>query len=454
MAVAAEVFTILYSDNDLSVNDLFLYAMIVPVMPQALVSRAGVAFEDREYWNIVLLISEAVSALTCCPIFGYMLDVSGTRQGPYLSGLVLLFASMLVLTTSHSVTWYIIARVFQGAATAMVSVAGLSIVTDAVDRASLGQMIGYLGTAMTLGFMSGPLLGGLLYQIGGFYAIFGMAFGIVTLDFFLRLAVVEKRIAERWLCLTDGERPSQENGYIPQQPPYGTLGTIPTSSHTAEISKTTFALGKLLKQPRILIGLSAVTTLPVFVENTFHWNVLGAGLIFLPGAAAAIFQPFFGFLSDRLGARLITFASFVILAPSLICLRFVEEDSPSHIGLLCVMLVLVGMCIDLSQPALIVEIQRVLDDMEAGDPGVFGGRGAVAQAFSLENMAHFGGLALGPMLGGFVEVRYGWKAMTLALGVLSAVTAMPMLWLSGPMEEVSWTESADEEMEREPLLTE
>ncbi|KAJ6185684.1 hypothetical protein N7519_006985 [Penicillium mononematosum] len=466
MAVAAEVFTILYSDGDLSVNDLFLYAMIVPVMPQALVSRAGVAFEDREYWNIVLLISEAVSALICCPIFGYMLDVSGTRQGPYLSGLVLLFASMLVLATSHSVTWYIIARVFQGAATAMVSVAGLSIVTDAVDRASLGQMIGYLGTAMTLGFMSGPLLGGLLYQIGGFYAIFGMAFGVVGLDFFLRLAVVEKRIAERWLCLDDGERPSQENGYIPEQPPYGTLGTIPTSGHTAtEISKTTFALGKLLKQSRILISLSAVTvgalvvsafdaTLPVFVENTFHWNVLGAGLIFLPGAAAAIFQPFFGFLSDRLGSRVITFASFVILAPSLICLRFVGDNSPSHIGLLCVMLVLVGMCIDLSQPALIVEMQRVLDDMEAEDPGVFGGRGAVAQAFSLENMAHFGGLALGPMLGGFVEVRYGWKSMTLALGVLSAVTAMPMLWLSGPIEEVSWTESADEEMERQPLLTE
>jgi hypothetical protein len=33
------------------------------------------------------------------------------------------------------------------------------------------------------------------------------------------------------------------------------------------------------------------------VENTFHWNVLGAGLIFLPGAAAAIFQPFFGTLT-------------------------------------------------------------------------------------------------------------------------------------------------------------
>ncbi|CAI7664627.1 unnamed protein product [Penicillium viridicatum] len=409
-------------------TDLFLYAMIVPVMPQALVSRAGVAFEDREYWNSVLLISEAVSALTCCPIFGYMLDISGTRQGPYLSGLVLLFASMVILTASHSVTWYIIARVLQGAATAMVSVAGLSIVTDAVDRASLGQMIGYLGTAMTLGFMSGPLLGGLVYEVGGFHAVFGMAFGIVALDFFLRLAVVEKRIAERWLCLTEGERPSQENGYIPEQPPYGALETITSSSQTVtKISKSTFALGKLLKQPRILISLWAVivaalvvsafdATLPVFVENKFNWNVLGAGLIFLPGAAAAVFQPFF--------------------------------------GLLCVILGLVGMCIDLSEPALIVEMQRVLDDMEAEDPGVFGGRGAVAQAFSLENMAHFGGLALGPMVGGFVEFRYGWKIMTLGLGILSAITAMPMLWLSGPMEEVSWTESADEEMEREPLLTE
>lgn len=115
-------------------------------------------------------------------------------------------------------------------------------------------------------------------------------------------------------------------------------------------------------------------------------------------------------------------------------------------------LIIVGMCIDLSEPALLVEIQRVLDDMEAQEPGIFGGKGAVAQAFSLENMAHFGGLALGPLVGGFVEFRYGWKVMTLGLGVLSLLTAVPTLWLSGRMEEVSWSESADEEMEREPLL--
>jgi MFS family permease len=179
-----------------------------------------------------------------------------------MSGLVLLFASMVIFTASHSVAWYIVARVLQGAATAMISVAGLSIVTDAVDRASLGQMFGYIGTAMTLGFISGPLLGGLVYQVGGFYAVFGMAFGILAIDFCLRLAVVEKRTAERWLRLADDERPTQANGYLSEQPPYGTIG-IGTSDapgvHTAsEISRGSFGLGRLLKQPRILISLWAV----------------------------------------------------------------------------------------------------------------------------------------------------------------------------------------------------
>ncbi|KXG49822.1 Major facilitator superfamily domain, general substrate transporter [Penicillium griseofulvum] len=453
MAVTTEVVTILYSDDGFSVN-------VHGIFPDSLISKR------REYWNSILLISEAISALACCPLFGHLLDVSGTRQAPYLFGIMLLFASMVIFTASHTVTWYIIARVLQGAATAMVSVAGLAIMTDVVDKASLGQTIGYLGTAMTLGLISGPLLGGVVYGVGGFYAVFGMAFGIIALDFFLRLAVIEKRSAERWLCLTDGERPSQENGYIPEQPPYGTMGTIASNGHSAtEIYKNTFALGKLLKQPRILISLWAVivgalvvsafdATLPVFVEDTFQWSVLGAGLIFLPGASVAIFQPFFEFLSDRLGSRVIACASFVILGPSLICLRFVGENSPSHIALLGVLLGLIGMWIDSCKRALIMEIQRILDDMEAEDPWVFGGRGAVAQAFSLENMARFGGLGLGPMVGGFVEFQYGWKVMTLGLGVLSAITAMPMLWLSGPTKDVSWTESADEEMEREFLLGE
>lgn len=255
---------------------------IVPVMPTTLVSRANVTPEDRmsnflsknntllttlnhpvEYWNSALLITMAGSALIWSPIFGYLVDVSGIRQVPYLFGLTLLFASMAIFTVSHSVSLYMIARALQGAATAMVTVAGLAIVTDTADKRKLGQMIGYVGTAMTLGFVSGPLLGGIVFKIGGFYAVCGMAFVIITLDLLLRLAVVEKRVAAKWL--TEIERPfiveSNNGGDLS----YGTNGHI---NGTIKVAKSdgTFALFNLLKQPRILISLWAIIVSNVVVS--------------------------------------------------------------------------------------------------------------------------------------------------------------------------------------------
>lgn len=209
----------------------------------------------------MLLVSEAISALVCSPIFGYALDISGTRQGPYLIGLGLLFASMAVLTGACSVAWYVTARVLQGAATAMVAVAGLAIVTDAVDKSSLGYMIGYIGTAMTLGFMSGPLLGGLVYHLGGYYAVFGMAFGIVAFDFLLRLVIIEKKAAVRWLMPANSERASDIDVF--EQPLYG---TISRHSSTRKVSSNTFALWKLLQQPCILASLWAVVVAALVVS--------------------------------------------------------------------------------------------------------------------------------------------------------------------------------------------
>lgn len=138
-----------------------------------------------------------------------------------------------------------------------------------------------------------------------------------------------------------------------------------------------------------------------------------------------------GWLADNFGARWLAFASWIGLAPCLICLRFIEDNTLTHKAMLCLILGLVGVWIDLGMPALLVELQVVLDDMEEKEPGVFGENGAIAQAFSLEALAQFAGLAIGPLAGGFVGDSYGWKVMTLFLGILSGITAIPMLCLSG-----------------------
>lgn len=203
------------------------------------------------------MISEAVAALICSPLFGYILDVSGTRQGPYLAGIVLLFASMVIFTAASSILWYLIARILQGAATAMVTVAGFAIVTDSVDKRHLGQMLGYIGTAMTLGFVSGPVLGGVVYSVGGFYSAFGMAFAIIAIDLTLRLAVIEKKVAEQWVPESNqgvgsfcGEDDSWNHCY----------GSTQIRARTPKSSRLerSFALFKLLRQTRILIALWAI----------------------------------------------------------------------------------------------------------------------------------------------------------------------------------------------------
>ncbi|PLB37762.1 MFS transporter [Aspergillus candidus] len=395
-----------------SFAEYFLYAMIVPVMPTALVDRANVPYEDREYWVSVLLVCEAAMAFICCPIFGYIIDAAPTRQLPYLLGLILLGASMGILAAAHTIQLFILARILQGGATAMVAVAGLALLADSVAFDNLGQTIGYLGSAVALGFLLGPLLGGLVYDVAGYHAVFAMAFVIVGVDLVMRVSVIEKKVAERYLITEDGETPASPHQ---SQVSYQTFAEpAPPSPSNGKLRRP--ALWLIMQQPRVLISCWALlvqglfysafdSAIPIFVETRFGWGPFGAGMSFLPSAFTALFEPYFGSLSDRYGTRLITTLSFTLLTLPLIALRLVDSNTTAHKILLLSLLTAAGLCMNACLPALYVETQQVLDEMEAARPGIFGARGAVAQAFGVQTMAQFMGLFLGPMWGGFIDHR-------------------------------------------------
>jgi len=48
-----------------------------------------------------------------------------------------------------------------------------------------------------MGILLAPLLGGVVYSHAGYYAVFAMAFGLIAVDILLRLAIIEKRRADR-----------------------------------------------------------------------------------------------------------------------------------------------------------------------------------------------------------------------------------------------------------------
>lgn len=194
---------------------------------------------------------EAAVSVICCPIFGFLVDISGTRQLPYLFGLSLLAASMILLVFAKTLSIFIIARLLQGGATAMVAVAGLALATDSFDKDRLGTAVGYLGSASALGFVLGPFLGGLIYTKFGYEAVFVMAAVLVGVDFILRILLVEKKVRQGWIE-ADTESPD-ENQHIA-----GNDNDCPS------INEGGFILLKLIQQPRILTTLWALLVIGIF----------------------------------------------------------------------------------------------------------------------------------------------------------------------------------------------
>lgn len=208
----------------------------------------------------VLLVCEAAMAFICCPIFGYIIDAAPTRQLPYLLGLILLGASMGILAAAHTIQLFILARILQGGATAMVAVAGLALLADSVAFDNLGQTIGYLGSAVALGFLLGPLLGGLVYDVAGYHAVFAMAFVIVGVDLVMRVSVIEKKVAERYLITEDGETPASPHQ---SQVSYQTFAEpAPPSPNNGKLRRP--ALWLIMQQPRVLISCWALLVQGLF----------------------------------------------------------------------------------------------------------------------------------------------------------------------------------------------
>ncbi|EME41591.1 hypothetical protein DOTSEDRAFT_55378 [Dothistroma septosporum NZE10] len=206
---------------------------------------------------------------------------------------------------------------------------------------------------------------------------------------------------------------------------------------------------RMLCSTRMVVSLWAIfvlagtfsgfqATLPLFVSKTFHWNATGSGLVFLPLSAPALVGPVVGKLQDRFSGSGRWFATtgFTLLTVALILLRLVARDEQGQKTLLVVLLTLIGFCMPLTLEPLFAEMIYGADQIDIADrdAGVVraSGAGSYGQANALFNMAWTGGNAVGPVLAGLMIEHAGWAVMTLTLGLVSGVTAVPVfLWYGG-----------------------
>lgn len=432
-------------------TDVFMYSLIVPVTPTALQNRVRLPEGSVQGWASILLALNAAALLAFSPIFGYIADRSESRRFLYLLGLVALGAATAMLCVGSNIGLWIAGRMFQGAAAAMVWAVGMALMVDTVGKDGLGQAFGYVSMAVSFGAVAGPLLGGVLYQYRGYYAVFGIGFGFIGLDIFLRLMLIERRKAIKWLMpemrpLAAEQQASEKEGENPTNPPAPSNG--PGNREPPGYPPSRSALGLvafLLSSPRLVVSLwgnfiialalaSFDSVLPLFVQDTFGWQQGGQGLIFIPLMVPHVLGPITGFVIDKFprSCRYITTGAFLSSTPVMVLLRLVTENTMHHKILLCALLALLGLCFSLALPPLNTEVFHAVKEKEDRNPNIFGRGGAMALAFGLSNMGCATGFLVGPFFAGFIRQQAGWGTMGWALGLLAGISSILIfLFLGG-----------------------
>jgi MFS family permease len=317
--------------------------------------------------------------------------------------------------------------------------------------------MGYAGMAMTIGTALGPLLGGVIYEGAGYYAVFGLAYGFIGVDIFLRFILIEKKHAAKWVkpeSLPMSSFQTQDSEAVPNVFP----GISDDSSSTGDkqsISGTRQSdiqsIFVLLSSGRFLLTawtysvvallLTAFdSVLPLFVRSTFQWQETAQGLIFIPLTIPHMFDPLVGYIIDHYDHTRRYFAAGALFActPILVLLRLVTENTTAHKVLLCALLTLVGATMTFLLPPLMVEVTFAVQEKEKENPNVFGKGGALALSYGIMNASFAAGSIVGPFFAGFIRHAAGWGTMAWALGFLTEVTAVPVLFfLGGPIWRMS-----------------
>ncbi|KAH7377604.1 major facilitator superfamily domain-containing protein [Pyrenochaeta sp. MPI-SDFR-AT-0127] len=439
-------------------TDVFLYGLIVPVLPFALSERLGLPDNMIQTWNSILLGTYGAAILLCSLVFGHIGDRMQSRKSPFILGLLVLGAATALFAVGNSLTVLIIARILQGASTAIVFTVGFALMIDKIGKEQIGEAMGYTSLSMFLGLFSGPVIGGACYQYGGYLAVFIPAFCLIGLEVLLRFLIVEENRYSERLQPQDEEvlpvsygtidpgsssvrnRHGSTNAVSSIDP--GRSESLLSSTPITDQKPQQSSIMALLSSVRLLVAMVGLFTinsfttafegvLPVYVKELFHVNSMQAALMFLSLTIPMLLAPLNGKLVDRVGVKWPAVVGFGICVPSLLCLRLVLKNTVHDMIVLALVLLCAGLGVSMALPAMMTEVTHAMEEEERRVPGIFGPYGAYSQAYGLTNAAFAGGALAGPLYAGVLRESFGWPFMSLIMGFLCAVVLVLCLLVSG-----------------------
>ena len=144
--------------------DVIGFGVIIPVFPKLITQLIDGDLSAASRWGGLLTFAYAVMQFLCAPILGNLSDKYGRRP-------VLLFSLLgfgidyIFLAYAPTIWWLFIGRIIAGITGASFTTASAYIADISTDK-NRAQNFGMIGAAFGIGFIIGPVLGGILAQYG------------------------------------------------------------------------------------------------------------------------------------------------------------------------------------------------------------------------------------------------------------------------------------------------
>ncbi|KAI1394764.1 MFS transporter-like protein [Hypoxylon fuscum] len=456
-------------------TDLFLYGLVVPVLPFMLRNRLDIPEDEIQTYVSNLLAAYAGASVVSSVPAGWIADRTSSRQAPFLSGLAALLAATFMLAFGRSIAVLFVARVLQGISAAVVWTIGLAMILDTVGPENLGKVVGSIFSFISIGELMAPVIGGVLYEKTGYSGVFGVAAGVLGLDFLMRLLVVEKRTAAKYdkTLLTDRqngqnnsadyetrlggdgqdesgdygdnrEEPTENDALLPRK---GEDDELNYKIH-GEPNRIVRALPILVcfRSPRLLVALGLAfvqaallalfdATIPTEAQSLFGFTSLQAGLLFIAlDVPYLVLGPIAGWAVDRYGTKLAAVVGFGYLVPALVLLRLPSDhliSGTNNIMLYCALLALNGVGLAVIGSPSVVEASYVIRKFDKANPGYFGPNGPYAQLYGFNSLFFCAGLTVGPLAAGALRDGIGYGNMNLVFAIVAALTAIISFFIIG-----------------------
>ena len=292
---------------------------------------------------------------------GRLSDIFG-RTHVFMLGFGVFVAGALLGGTAVAFPVLIAAKIIQGVGVAGIEANGMAMVADIFPEKERGKAIGLYMSIIGAGAVGGPVIGGTLVSLLGWRSIFAVSAGVGIVALALAAVVLRRGVAAEsrqstganfdWtgaglsaivlicflLSITNGHKLGWDSPAI--MAGFGIAAaalalfiwwegraTSPMLDLSFFKSKV-FTLGVSARFLSFLGGSAVYFLMPFYLVQGLDFEPSKAGLLLVPGSVCiAIWGPFSGRLSDRIGTRWLTVAGMALCGIGMLMFARLDVNS-------------------------------------------------------------------------------------------------------------------------------